>query len=114
MTIGNPWITSPKYNQDGVPVTKNNTVRLYYFSGKGEYKSLNYKMTMAYSENFGTANILYPDCKRQVSYQLETSTKLNFIKNTTASLVLSGDNGAMYGNNLALILGLSWSGIFEK
>jgi len=120
LTIGNPWITSPKYNQDGSLSTLNNLVKLYYFSGKGEYKSLNYRMTVAYSENFGYENpgvrkiLSYADCKRQVSYQLETSTKLNFIKNTTASLTVSGDNGAMYGNNLALILGLSWSGIFEK
>jgi len=120
MTIGNPWITSPKYNQDGSLSTLNNLVKLYYFSGKGEYKSLNYKMTVAYSENFGYENpgvrkiLSYADCKRQVSYQLETSTKLNFIKNTTASIAISGDNGAMYGNNLALKLGLSWSGIFEK
>ena len=113
MTIGNPWITSPKYNQDGTLDTKNNSVRLYYFSGKGEYKALNYKTTLAYSENFGIGIPSWSTCKRQLSYQLETSTKLNFIKNTTASIAISGDNGAMYGNNLALILGLSWSGIFK-
>jgi hypothetical protein len=35
MTIANPWITSPKYNQDGSTSTTNDVVRLYYFSGAG-------------------------------------------------------------------------------
>ena len=118
MTIGTPWITSPKYNQDGSLSTTNNLVRLYYFSGKGEINSLNYKMTLAYSENFGFEdpstrnNLSYTNCKRQVSCQIETSTALNSRKNLTGSLALSGDHGAQYGNNIALIVGLSWSGIF--
>jgi len=113
MTIGNPWITSPKYNQDGSTSILNNTVRLYYFSGKGEFKAINYRLTLAYSENYGLANQIYLSCKRQFSYQLETSTALNFLKNTKASLAFSGDRGAMYGNNLALSFGLSWNGALK-
>ena len=119
MTIGNPWITSPKYNQDGSLSTLNNLVKLYYFSGKGLYKSVDYRLTLAYSENFGfenpgyRSNPGYSTCKRQVSYQLETSTALSFLKNTKASLALSGDRGAMYGNNLALSFGLSWNGVLK-
>ncbi|MDD4969975.1 MAG: capsule assembly Wzi family protein [Paludibacter sp.] len=110
MTIGNPWITSPKYNPDGSTTILNNTVRLYYFSGKGTYKSLDYRLTLAYSENFGLANISNENNKRQLSYQFETSTPLNFLKNTNASIALSGDHGAMYGNNLSVMVGLSWKG----
>ena len=112
MTIGNPWITSPRYNQDGSLSTLNNLVRLYYFSGKGEYKQLNYRLTVAYSENFGYENPghtfvpSYSNCKRQVSYQLEASTPFKFIKNTRASIAISGDNGAQYGNNLGVMVGI--------
>jgi hypothetical protein len=119
MTIGNPWLTSPRYNQNGTLSTLNNLVRLYYFSGKGEYNSLNYKLTLAYSENFGFESpgyrnyLSYDNCKRQFSFQLETSTRLNFIKNTSASFTIAGDHGTEYGNNLALIVGLSWKGIFK-
>jgi len=116
MTLGNPWLTSPKYNLDGTLSTLNNLVRLYYFSGNGEFNSLNYKVTLAYSENFGFenpgtgVNPDYSTCKRQLSYQLETSTALTFLKNTKANLILSGDRGALYGNNLAVLLGISWKG----
>ena len=111
MTIGNPWLTSPKYNQNGSITILNNTVRLYYFSGKGNFNLLNYRMTMAYSENYGLAAQVYDNCKRQLSYQLETSTPLKFMTNTKVSLAISGDKGTQYGNNMALILGISWSGI---
>jgi hypothetical protein len=117
MTIGNPWITSPKYNTDGSEYVENNLVRLYYFSGKGEFKSLNYKLILAYSENFGIINDnrttpSYDNYKRQFSYQLETSTPVRFLKNTKVSFGISGDRGAMYGNNLALLFGVSYLGTF--
>jgi len=112
MTIGNPWLTSPKYNKNGSLSVTNNLVRLYYFSGKGAYKSLDYKLTLAYSENFGTTNPSYENCKKQFSYQLETSTVLRFMKNTKVSLALSGDKGTQYGNNFAILLGLSYTGVF--
>jgi len=113
MTIGNPWLTSPKYNKDGLTSIINNTVRLYYFSGKGSLKAVNYRLTMAYSENFGHTAPIYKSSVKQLSWQLETSTAAKFIKNTQISLGISGDKGSMYGNNLALILGVSYSGFWK-
>ena len=110
MTIGNPWLTSPKYNKDGSTSIVNNTVRLYYFSGKGRIESINYKLTLAYSENFGQTAAIYQNCKKQFSWQLETSTPAKFMKNTQISIGISGDRGAMYGNNLSLIMGVTYSG----
>ncbi len=113
MTIGNPWLTSPRYNEDGTTSTKNNTVRLYYFSGKGMIKAINYRLTLAYSQNYGMTAPSYPEYKRQLSWQLETSTAARFIKNTQISIGISGDRGSMYGNNLALLLGVSYSGFWR-
>jgi len=118
MTIGNPWLTSPKYNQDGSTTITNNLVRLWYFSGRGAIKDLHYKLTVAYSENFGSANpslgnnLSWENCKKQYSYQLETSTSFSFLKRTKVSLSIAGDREAQYGNNLALIMGVSYSGSF--
>lgn len=113
MTIGNPWLTSPKYNENGSTSIVNNTVRLYYFSGKGIIKSFNYRLSLAYSENYGHTAPIYTSCKRQLSWQFETSTPAKLIKNTQISLGISGDRGSMYGNNLALILGVSYSGFWK-
>ncbi len=113
MTIGNPWLTSPKYNKNGSTSIVNNTVRLYYFSGKGTVKSINYRLTLAYSKNYGHTAPIYTSFKKQLSWQLETSTAAKFIKNTQISLGISGDRGSMYGNNLALIVGVSYSGLWR-
>jgi len=112
MTIGNPWLTSPKYNQDESTSTTNDVVRLYYFSGTGAIRTINYRLTLAYSKNYGLPRAIYDSYKKQFSWQLETSSPVTFLKNTRMSLGISGDRGAMYGNNLAVILGVSYSGFF--
>ena len=112
MTLGNPWLTSPRYNNGSVSIT-NNTVRLYYFSGEGKLKSVNYRLTLAYSENFGLPKITYEGKKNQFSWQLKTSMPLKNKQNTKISLGITNDLGSMYGNNLALILGFSHSGVIR-
>lgn len=113
MTLGNPWLTSPKYNKDGSFSTENDVLRLYYFSGQGKIKTIDYRLTLAYSENFGLPKAIYGNPKNQVSWQLETSTSLHYLKNMKISISISGDRGKMYGNNLALILGISYSGFWK-
>jgi hypothetical protein len=112
MTIGNPWLTSPKYNEDGTVSVTNNKVRLYYLAGMGSIKDVSYKATFAYSKNWGSPSVVYDKCKRQFSYQLETSTPLHSVRNINLTLGISGDRGAMYGNNFALLLGISYFGNF--
>ena len=114
MTLGNPWLTSPKYNNDGSLSITNNTVKLYYFSGEGKIKSVNYRLTLAYSENFGLPKVIYENDKEQFSWQLETSIPLKNIRNAKINLGISNDLGSMYGNNLAVILGISHSGVFSR
>jgi hypothetical protein len=113
MTIANPWITSPKYNENGSSYTNNNTVRLYYFSGKGTIKSINYRITLAYSKNYGLTRPIYEDYKKQFSWQFEVSSPKSFIKDTSINLGFSGDQGKMYGNNLGVWLGLSYTGFWK-
>ena len=113
MTIGNPWLTSPKYNENGIVSFQNNKVRLYYFSGKGSFSTYSYKFTVAYSQNYGSPQNIFDNCKKQLSYQIEASTPLSMLKSTRVSLALSGDHGKMYGNNFAALLGISYSGLFD-
>lgn len=110
MTIGNPWLTSPKYNTNGGVDFQNNCVRLLYFSGLGEINRFNYRFTTAYSHNWGTIQMSRSAPKRQFSGQFEVFHALPFLKNTEASLGISGDRGAKYGNNLALLMGLRYTG----
>jgi hypothetical protein len=110
MTIGNPWLTSPKYNTDGVVNTENNCLRLFYFSALGELMDFNYRITAAYSKNWGYAKPILDPVKNQFSGQLEVFHALPFLQNTEASLGLSGDRGSKYGNNVAVMFGLRYTG----
>jgi hypothetical protein len=110
MTIGNPWLTSPKYNTDGSVKLENNKVRLWYFSGKGQLGDYRYRTTVALSKNFGCPNGTYPSSRNQFSGQMEVSRNLPFLKNLEVSLGASGDRGGMYGNNFSVLLGVRYSG----
>jgi len=110
MTIGNPWLTSPKYNKDGYTSIHNNTIRLYYFSGEGKIKSVNYRLTIAQSKNYGHTQAIYDGYKKQFSWQIEGTTHLFAIKNTKVTIGYSRDKGEMYGNNSNIFIGLSYSG----
>jgi len=115
MTMGNPWITSPKYNTDydnGEVSITNNRLRLYYLAGMGEIKKVTYKAVFAYSQNYG-ATWVPGVCKEQYSWLLETKTPISFLRNTAFTAGFSGDWGALYGNNYAVILGLSWDGLLS-
>jgi hypothetical protein len=112
MTIGNPWITSPKYNTDGSVSFQNNCVRLFYLSGLGELNTFKYRFTTAYSLNWGLSHLQRTTPKRQFSGQLEVFHPVPNLRNTEFSLGLSGDRGQQYGNNLALLLGIRYAGSF--
>jgi len=112
MTIGNPWLTSPKYNTDGGVGIQNNCVRLIYLSGLGELNKFKYRFTGAYSLNWGYSHPAPTVPKKQFSGQLEVFHALPFLKNTEASVGIAGDRGTKYGNNVALLLGLRYTGQF--
>lgn len=113
MTIGNPWLTSPKYNEDGSVEVKNNRLRLYYVAGMGRIGDISYKATIALSKYYGTSWIIYDKSKDQFSWLLQADAPFPLLRNTKVSLGLSADNGSVYGDNFAILFGLSWNGIFK-
>lgn len=110
MTIGNPWLTSPKYNTDGIKSTENNTIRLYYFSGEGKINVINYRISLAKSKNYGGTKAIYNGYLKQFSWLIECSAPLTQKKHTQVTFGVSGDKGEKYGNNTTLFIGLSFSG----
>lgn len=111
MTMGNPWITSPKYNKDGNVEMENNMVRLYYLSGMGIIKNTSYKVTLAKSDNYGSCYNPYETKRSQFSWQIETDTPIK--NNFSFQAGFSNDIGDMYGNNFAVLFGLTWNGSFN-
>jgi hypothetical protein len=112
MCMGQPWITSPKYNTDGSTFFENTGVHLYHFSGMGAIGNCDYRLTCALSRNYGWQSFPKTDEQRQLSLQMEVGAPFPLWKKTRCSIGLSGDWGRPYGNNLAVLLGLSYSGLF--
>ncbi len=110
MTIGNPWLTSPKYNTNGERGVINTLVRLYYVAATGRCGNLNYQANVAYSINYGTNYQLYYPGRKQLSWYVDTWKRLSFRQPCSLHIGFSGDRGSMYGDNLALLLGISWEG----
>lgn len=117
MTLGNPWLTSPRYNCNGITTVANNAVRLWYFSGMGMlgkkgaswktgFPETDYRLTLAYSKNYGLPTLVFPPSKNQFSGQLNISMILPW-SGFKLDTGLSADRGSMYGNNFAAFLGLS-------
>jgi len=112
MTLGNPWLTSPRYNanyEQGEVGLKNNRIRLYHVAGQGTIKGVSYKAELAYSENYGITwgPIVRKD---QFSWLLDTAMPCPFLPNTDMTAGFAGDLGRQYGNNLAIMAGLRWHG----
>jgi len=115
MTLGNPWLTSPKYNanyENGAVSFFNNKVRVYHVAGTGHVGPLDYTGVFAYALNYGTMHPLSVTtiCKKQYSWMLNTEMPCPYINQTRLTMGFSGDLGKQYGNNYALLLGLRWEG----
>jgi hypothetical protein len=113
MTIGNPWLTSPKYNIDGTTTVKNNTVRLWYFSGEGQIKDINYRITVARSKNYGETKALYDGYRNQFSWLVEALIPLQLGENSSIIVGISNDSGKMYGKNTTVTVGFSFCGFYK-
>jgi hypothetical protein len=115
MTLGNPWLTSPKYNpnyENGQVSFINNKVRVYHVAGNGSLGLLDYTAIFAYSQNYGTPHwVSVPTvCKEQFSWSIDTEMPFPYLKQTCLTMNFSGDVGEQYGNNIAFLVGLRWEG----
>jgi len=112
MTVGNPWLTSPRYNANyetgGIGFT-NNRLRLYHVAGQGMVGAVAYKAELAYSENYGVT--WGPIARKdQFSWLIDTAMPCPFLPNTDMTAGFAGDIGRQYGNNVAIMAGLRWHG----
>lgn len=109
MTLGNPWISSPRYNTDGVLFSKNSSVKMMYVSAMGSVQSVGYRLTMAHSQNYGVLTRYRYESKTQFSYAMLLDVPVKkWGPRWFMQLGLAGDIGEQYGNQHALTLGLTY------
>ena len=96
MTLGNPLITSPKYNADGYNAYRNNRIKAWHVGVEGEITDcLSYLVKGSYCEGWGTYNRpIYPKL-----HSFDAILQGNYTKGPwQVSAAWAFDKGNVYGD----------------
>ncbi len=100
MTLGNPLITSPIYNEDGIIEFYNNRIKAWHLGLSGEPTTeLSWRALLTFTENWGTYAIPFDDVLTQNSLFVEVGYAPKRFKGWSALLGLAADNGDVIGNS---------------
>ena len=106
MTIGNPLLLSPIYNDDHQLVFKSNRIIAYHLGMRGKpIKQVDYRLLTTWQRSWGTYLNPFPEVKKQFSMLLEVGYTLNFFPFMTFNLGYGFDKGSLIGNNHTLCIG---------
>ncbi|MFV0487564.1 MAG: capsule assembly Wzi family protein, partial [Vibrio fluvialis] len=107
-TIGTPFITSPLYSNSFD--IKNNRVRAHHWGINGEIESINYKILLSFTKNYGTYSLPFESMKRNTLFLVELNRKFPSRSDIEVSVSLVADRGSMYGNNSGCMIRLRKTG----
>jgi hypothetical protein len=111
-TIGNPFITSPIFNETGYKF-QNNKVIVHHYGFEGNiYKDLNYKLHFTFHDNFGTNSAPYEPPKDFMSTMLTLNFPVNILNGLDISTRFAVDSGDMYGYNFGFMFSVTKRGSF--
>lgn len=112
-TIGSPLITSPVLIQADTTGIINNRVTAHHFGMAGViHKTINYKLFITMSRNYGTFYHSFTKPRNSTSVLLQLSNDYELLNGTEVMLQLAFDTGEMYGNNLGVGITVRKHGIF--
>ncbi|MFW6101946.1 MAG: capsule assembly Wzi family protein [Bacteroidota bacterium] len=115
-TIGTPMITSPSINRKSSgQILVNNKVKAHHLGLMGWLlDNLQYRAMGTYSINYGTNHSPFEPAKRAYSLLSEFHYQLPGEPSWRLKLKLSADFGKMYGKNVGMLLGVSYSGMMAE
>lgn len=107
MAIGNPLLTSPIYNTDGVITFYNNRVKAHHFGFTGEpLRDLDYRVLFSYNRSWGTYNFPTPNVTHQYSGLIELNYHPERLKGWGARLSVAADWGNLTGHSSGAMLSI--------
>lgn len=100
MAIGNPLITSPVYNTDGLIYFENNRVKAWHFGLCGDpTPELHWRLFMTFTQNWGRYTAPFKDVLKQQYYMAEVGYKPAWLKGWSGRLAFGLDHGDLLGNS---------------
>ncbi|MFV0391081.1 MAG: capsule assembly Wzi family protein [Paludibacteraceae bacterium] len=107
-TIGIPFITSPVYSN--YFDIKNNRVKAHHLGINGKIESINYKMLLSFTKNYGTYSLPFESMKRNTLFLVEFNRRFPSLSDVEVSVSLAADRGSLYGNNSGCMIRLRKTG----
>lgn len=106
--IGNPLLTSPIYNEDGIITFHNNRVKAWHIGLSGDpYNWIHWRALATLTRNWGTYLAPYDDVLKQNHFLFEVTVKPYFTKYWHFGLSFGLDHGKTVGNNKGFQLTVS-------
>ena len=112
--LGNPLITSPEYNDDGVLHFKNNRIKALHLGFEGAIdKNISYRLLVTKTNAWG--RMTYPFLEKKTD--LSTMAEFNYTNPKWAGwdfgIQLAFDQGSLYNDNFGCSFKISKSGVIK-
>lgn len=115
-SLGTPFITSPIYNNDDTPYTKNNRVRVHHIGIKGNIYGYKYRFLASHAQNYGRYGIGSDNeiKSRNTALLLEIEKYVEHAWGLSFGLSFAVDMGNQFGNQFGTMITISKKGLITK
>lgn len=110
-SLGNPFLASPIYNEDGTIYTLNSRVRVYHAGVRGDIYGFNYRVKASYARNYGNDNTSKAVLSTNTALLLEVNKHVEQAWGLDFGLSLSADLGTQFGNQFGAMITIRKHGI---
>ncbi len=112
MACGNPLLTSPVYNKDGILRFENNRVKAFHLGANAQMiQQWSVRLLATYSRGWGRHYFPFTEVKSSLSTLLEVNYSPVKGRGWQFSLSGSSDHGSLYGDNQGLCLKIGKRGV---
>ena len=113
-TMGNPFLTSPLYNEDGTIYTLNSRVRVHHLGVRGDIYGFRYLAKVSYARNYGNDNTSRAELSHNTALLLEVHKQVEQAWGLDFGFRLAADFGTQWGNQIGAQLTISKRGLICK
>lgn len=114
MSLGSPVLKSPIYNIDGYMAFTDTRLRSVHVGFEGSpYKNLSYRAKLSFTKSWGTIFSPVSKTRENTSAMIECVYKWHSLPGLDIKGQIAMDRGTLYGDNLGVLLSVSYSGLLN-
>lgn len=113
-TMGNPFLTSPLYNEDGTIHTLHSRVRVHHLGVRGDIFGFKYLIKASYARNYGNDNTNRYVLSTNTALLLEIQKHVEKAWGLNFGMRIAADMGNLWGNDIGVQITISKKGIITQ